>query len=106
MQTWEEKIIEREKALADGIAIGEERGIAIGKQEGIDTATLSAIRNLMANLNLPAEKAMEALAVPLEDRDRYLKPFVQNAPFVRLNPLRPPPPNQGEDSLFVNILQR
>jgi hypothetical protein len=65
MQTWEEKIIEREKALADGIAIGEQRGI--------DAATLSAIRNLMANLNLPAEKAMEALAVPIEDRDRYLK---------------------------------
>ena len=61
MQTWEEKIIEREKALADGIAIGEEN------------TRLSDIRSLMANLNLPAEKAMEALAVPLEDRDRYLE---------------------------------
>ena len=61
MQTWEEKIIEREKALADGIAIGEERGI------------LLSIRNLMVSLNLSAEKAMEALAVPIEDRDRYLK---------------------------------
>ena len=61
MQTWEEKIIEREKALADGIPIGEEN------------TRLSDIRNLMANLNLPAEKAMEALAVPLEDRDKYLK---------------------------------
>ncbi|MBQ6876485.1 MAG: hypothetical protein IJN46_09690 [Lachnospiraceae bacterium] len=65
MQTWEEKIIEREKALADGIAIGEKRGF--------DAATLSGLRSLMANLNLPAEKAMEALAVPLEDRDRYLE---------------------------------
>ncbi len=80
MQTWEEKIIEREKALAEGIAIGEqqgiaigeERGIAIGEQRGFDAGTLSAIRNLMANLNLSAEKAMEALAVPIEDRDRYL----------------------------------
>ena len=69
MQTWEEKIIEREKALADGIAIGEERGIAIGEEN----TRLSDIRSLMANLNLPAEKAMEALAVPLEDRDKYLE---------------------------------
>ena len=77
MQTWEEKIIEREKALADGIAIGEERGIAIGEERGIaigeENTRLSDIRSLMANLNLPAEKAMEALAVPLEDRDRYLE---------------------------------
>ena len=69
MQTWEEKIIEREKALADGIAIGKQEGISIGSE----TATVSALRNLMANLNLPAEKAMEALAVPIEDRDKYLK---------------------------------
>ena len=65
MQTWEERIIEQEKARAEGIAIGEQRGF--------DTATLSAIRNLMTNLNLSAEKAMEALAVPIENRDKYLK---------------------------------
>ena len=69
MQTWEEEIIKREKALAEGIAIGEQQGIAIGEERGI----LLSIRNLMANLNLSAEKAMEALAVPIENRDRYLE---------------------------------
>lgn len=36
MQSWEEKIIEREKALAEGIAIGEQQGIIIGEQQGIN----------------------------------------------------------------------
>lgn len=64
MQTWEEKIIEREKALEEGIVIGEQRGI--------DSAMLSSIRSLMANLGLTPEQAMTALSVPDEKREYYL----------------------------------
>lgn len=69
MQTWEEKIIEREKALEEGIAIGERQGIAIG----VDSAMISSIRNLMENLDLTPEQAMTALSVPDEKREHYLR---------------------------------
>ena len=48
--------------LSDGV---EERGIAKG--------TLRSIRNLMETLQLTAEQAIDALKIPEEEREKYMK---------------------------------
>ena len=51
--------IDRNTALNNA----ERRGIAKGREEDI--------RNLMANLSLSAEQAMDALGIPADERDKY-----------------------------------
>ena len=56
--------------LSDGVeAIGIEKGIA----KGITSNTLQSIRNLMETLQLTAEQAMDALKIPEEEREKYMK---------------------------------
>ena len=50
---------------------GREEGRTEGRLEGREENMLSSIHNLMDTMNLTVEKAMEALKVPKEDRDRY-----------------------------------
>ena len=54
-----------------------EKGVAKGLQQGIaqgeNRAMLTAIRNLMKNANVTADKAMEMLGVSPTDRAKYLK---------------------------------
>ena len=61
------------KALQDWAAEereeGREEGIAMGKIE----QQLTNLRALMANMRLSAEKAMDVLNVPLEERARYME---------------------------------
>lgn len=40
-------------------------------ERGTETTTLNAIRNLMENLKLAAEQAMEALKVPEAEKVKY-----------------------------------
>jgi len=53
--------------LSDGV---EERGIAKG--------TLRSIRNLMETLQLTAEQAIDALKIPEEEREKYMKMLLEN----------------------------
>ena len=59
MQRWEEEAIIRHDA--------EEKG----KEIGIDITRIESIRNLMNNLKLTAEKAMEALGIPKTEYEKY-----------------------------------
>ena len=56
MQKWEEKIIEREKALA----------------EGEQKAILSYMQKLMEKMNMTAEEALDFLEVPKDEWEKYL----------------------------------
>jgi hypothetical protein len=42
-----------------------------GREEGRETTQISALQNLMKNLNWSLEKAMEALNIPADDRIKY-----------------------------------
>ena len=48
-----------------------EEGRIEGRTEGREENMLSSIHNLMDTMNFTVEKAMEALKVPMEDRERY-----------------------------------
>ena len=65
-----------DKAIAKGIDIGKQQGIDIGKQQGIKQGkfetTLANIQSLITTLSLTAEKAMDALNIPQEERAQYL----------------------------------
>ena len=50
-------------AKKDAEEIGEKRGLRIGRQEGIRTS----VNNLMKNMNLTLEQAMELLGVSADD---------------------------------------
>ncbi|MBQ8814571.1 MAG: Rpn family recombination-promoting nuclease/putative transposase [Lachnospiraceae bacterium] len=57
MQKWEEKIIEREKALAEGRA----------------ETTLSSMHKLMEKMGMTAEEALDFLEIPKDEWETYLK---------------------------------
>lgn len=57
-----------EEGEARGLAIGEARGEAKGQTHGI----VMSIRNLMKNMNLSAEKAMEALGISKDEYSKYM----------------------------------
>lgn len=65
MQNWEEKIIEREKALAEGRQEG--------REEGRQATILGSLESLMETTGWSAEQALDALKVFGEERDRYLE---------------------------------
>lgn len=41
------------------------------REEGMEKERVFSIRSLMANLQLTAEKAMDALSIPKEEQARY-----------------------------------
>lgn len=56
--------------LSQGVKeTGRVQGMAQGKAE----AMLFAVKNLMESTNWPAERAMEMLKIPEEDRKKYAK---------------------------------
>ena len=55
----------------EGIKEGIEQGIERGRAEGKETERIFSIRTLMKNMGLTAEKAMDALSVPVSERGRY-----------------------------------
>ncbi len=50
----------------------EERGISKGREEGMIEGKIESIKNLMKNMKLPAEKAMEMLGIAKEDYPKYI----------------------------------
>ena len=67
MESWKEEMIRigRTEGLAEGHAEG--------RVEGRVEELLENIRAVMNNLNLTAEKAMDILNVPQEDREIYMQ---------------------------------
>ena len=63
MQYFEELYYAKKDAEEIGEKRGEKRGLRIGRQEGIRTS----VNNLMKNMNLTLEQAMELLGVTAED---------------------------------------
>jgi flagellar biosynthesis/type III secretory pathway protein FliH len=59
------------RGRAEGEKLGEKRGRQEGRQEGRESNTILSITNLMKNLHLTAEQAMEALEVPQSQRQKY-----------------------------------
>ena len=43
------------------------------KEEGREEGNLSAIKNMIKNLKLSAQQAMDALDIPTAEQQRYLK---------------------------------
>ncbi len=59
----EERIKGRERGMAEGRAEG--------RAEGKENAMLASIRNLMDSMKWTAEQAMDALKLPMDDREKY-----------------------------------
>ena len=56
-----------------GKEIGEAIGREIGKELGKQEEKLNSIKAIMTSFNLSATQAMEALNVPVDQRDEYAK---------------------------------
>jgi hypothetical protein len=60
-----------QRGRAEGEKLGEQRGRQEGEQRGRESTTILSIANLMKNLHLTAEQAMEALEVPQSQWKKY-----------------------------------
>ena len=63
LESWKEEMIR----------IGRAEGRAEGHEEGSECKLLENLQAVMTNLNLTAEKAMDVLNVPQEERAKYLQ---------------------------------
>ena len=61
----------RQIGIQEGIEKGKADGIAEGKEKGIKESNLSAIRNIMKNLHMTAERAMDILEIDKGKRKEY-----------------------------------
>ena len=52
---------------------GLQKGLQKGYGQGREEERVASVRNLMQNLHITAEEAMQALNIPQEDRDRIQK---------------------------------
>ena len=68
MQRWEEEAIIRHEGLEKGCAEGREEGL----EEGREKTTILNIKNLMKNMKLTAEQAMEALGIDKSEFSKYM----------------------------------
>lgn len=50
-----------------------ELGIQQGIQQGEEKTRLTVIKNLMMNLKMTAEQAVDMVGIPKEEREKYLK---------------------------------
>lgn len=57
---------------SEGYAEGHAEGHAEGRAEGIEEDSIIHIRNIMSNLKLTAEQAMEALGIAKSDYNKYI----------------------------------
>ncbi len=74
-----EEEINRSKFAAVA-AEAEARGEARGKAEGKAEERLNSLSNLMRNMHLGIEQAMDALAIPLDQRDLYAELLSKQPP--------------------------
>ena len=57
---------------SEGYAEGRAEGHAEGFAEGVEEDSIIHIRNIMSNLKLTAEQAMEALGIAKSDYNKYI----------------------------------
>ena len=62
----------RKYIMEESEARGEAKGKAIGQAIGQTNGIAISIKNLMKNMNLSAEKAMEALGISKEEYSKYM----------------------------------
>ena len=64
---------ERDELMREeGRKEGREEGRKEGREEGMEIANLKSIKNLMETLEISAEKAMDLVKIPTEEREKYL----------------------------------
>ena len=75
MRLWEELEEARREGHDDGVAEGLTKGHALGLTEGqkvgAEAERVESIRKLMETMEWTAEQAMNALQIPMEDREKY-----------------------------------
>ena len=75
MRLWEELEEVRREGHDDGVAEGLTKGHALGLTEGqkvgAEAERVESIRKLMETMEWTAEQAMNALQIPIEDREKY-----------------------------------
>lgn len=57
---------------AEGLELGREEGRAEGREEGRKENRLDSIAAIMRNGNMSAQKAMDILSIPVEERNELL----------------------------------
>ena len=67
---YEEGIIQ---GMNQGILQGRSEGLSAGIIAGKESNMIECINSLVLNLGLTTEEAMNALSIPLEEQDKYLK---------------------------------
>ena len=78
--------LEKKESLEEGIVIGEQRGIEIGEKRGIEigekrgleigekkatNSLVGAIQNLMKDLGMTVDAAINVLGIPAEEHQKY-----------------------------------
>ena len=61
------------RGMEEGLKQGIEQGIEQGLKQGIEQTSLQNLKNLMKNMNLTAEQAMEILQISASEREKYMK---------------------------------
>ena len=61
-----------ERMREEGRKEGREEGRKEGRKEGAEIATLNSIKNLMDTMAISAEKAMDLVKIPTEEREKFL----------------------------------
>ena len=62
---------EYNRGTREGMEAGKQIGIETGKQIGEENGILKSIRNIMQSMNCTADKAMDMLLIPIEDRASF-----------------------------------
>lgn len=71
MRLWEELEEARREGHDAGVAEGLLEGHAAGLTEGQEAERLASIRKLMETMEWTAEQAMDALKIPMDEREKY-----------------------------------
>ena len=65
------------EAMEEGLQQGLRQGLQQGLREGEENGLLTALKNLMASMNMTAEEAINALRIPEEEKQKYLAKLAQ-----------------------------
>ncbi len=68
----EEEVIDMCRAWKNSMDQAKTEGILAGRLEGQDNERLSSIRNVMKNLGVSIQRAMEILGIPAEEQKKYI----------------------------------
>ena len=60
-----------EKAHAAGVEEGHAAGVEEGHAAGVEETKIDSIRSLMKTMKLTLQQAMDALEIPVSEREKY-----------------------------------